>query len=60
AVVVAPGLSAAELAEQLRRRIDAVFMPRPLLFVDSLPRNDTGKLPHDSLRAIAATAMKRT
>jgi acyl-coenzyme A synthetase/AMP-(fatty) acid ligase len=60
AVVVAPELSATELAEQLRRRIDAVFMPRPLLFVDSLPRNDTGKLPHDSLRALAATAMKRT
>jgi acyl-coenzyme A synthetase/AMP-(fatty) acid ligase len=60
AVVVAPGLSAGELAEQLRRRIDAVFMPRPLLFVDSLPRNDTGKLPHDSLRALAAAAMKRT
>ena len=60
AVVVAPELDAAGLSEQLRRRIDPVFMPRPLLFVDSLPRNDTGKLPHDSLRALAATAMKRT
>jgi len=60
AVVVAPGLSAAELGEALRRRIDPVFMPRPLLFVDCLPRNDTGKLPHDSLRALAAAAMKRT
>jgi len=60
AVVVAPGLDATGLTEQLRRRIDAVFMPRPLLFVDSLPRNDTGKLPHDSLRSLAATAMKRT
>jgi acyl-coenzyme A synthetase/AMP-(fatty) acid ligase len=37
-----------------------VFMPRPLLFVDSLPRNDTGKLPHESLRSLAAAAMKRT
>jgi acyl-coenzyme A synthetase/AMP-(fatty) acid ligase len=60
AVVVAPELSAADLAEQLRRRIDAVFMPRPLLIVESLPRNDTGKLPHDSLRTLAATAMKRS
>jgi len=25
-----------------------------------LPRNDTGKLPHDSLRSLAAAAMKRT
>jgi acyl-coenzyme A synthetase/AMP-(fatty) acid ligase len=60
AVVVAPGLDATGLTEQLRKRIDAVFMPRPLLFVDSLPRNDTGKLPHDSLRSLAATVMKRT
>ena len=60
AVVVAPGMDAIALNEQLRRRIDSVFLPRPLLFVDSLPRNDTGKLPHDSLRALAATAMKRT
>ena len=60
AVVVAPELSAADLTEQLRRRIDAVFMPRPLLFVDSLPRNDTGKLPHHSLRTLAASAMKRS
>ena len=60
AVVVAPGLSAAHVNEALRQRIDSVFMPRPLLFVDCLPRNDTGKLPHDSLRALAATAMKRT
>ena len=60
ALVVAPGLDAAAVTEQLRKRIDAVFLPRPLLFVDALPRNDTGKLPHDSLRSLAATAMKRT
>ena len=59
ALVVAPALDAATLNEQLRKRIDAVFMPRPLLFVDSLPRNDTGKLPHDSLRSLAANALKR-
>jgi len=35
-------------------------MPRPLLFVDSLPRNDTGKLPHNSLHTLAAAAMKRS
>jgi acyl-coenzyme A synthetase/AMP-(fatty) acid ligase len=60
ALVVAPTLDAAALTEQLRKRIDAVFMPRPLLFADSLPRNDTGKLPQDSLRSLAATALKRT
>jgi acyl-coenzyme A synthetase/AMP-(fatty) acid ligase len=54
AVVVAPTLSAAELTEQLRRRIDSVFLPRPLLLVDALPRNATGKLPLQALESLAA------
>ncbi len=45
ALVVAPELSPAELTRALRERIDPVFLPRPLLFVDTLPRNATGKLP---------------
>jgi acyl-coenzyme A synthetase/AMP-(fatty) acid ligase len=53
AVVVAPGLSAAALTEQLRRRIDAVFLPRPLLLVERLPRNATGKLPIQALQELA-------
>jgi acyl-coenzyme A synthetase/AMP-(fatty) acid ligase len=60
ALVVAPALDAAAVTEQLRKRIDPVFLPRPLLFVEALPRNDTGKLPYDSLRSLAATVMKRT
>lgn len=53
AVVVAPTLSAAQLTEQLRRRIDPVFLPRPLLLVDELPRNPTGKLPLQALQSLA-------
>jgi acyl-coenzyme A synthetase/AMP-(fatty) acid ligase len=52
AVVVAPGLSAAALTEQLRRRIDPVFLPRPLIIVERLPRNATGKLPHQALQLL--------
>jgi acyl-coenzyme A synthetase/AMP-(fatty) acid ligase len=59
ALVVAPSLDAAAVNEQLRKRIDPVFLPRPLLFVDSLPRNDTGKLPHEALLSLATHAMKR-
>ncbi len=59
AVVVAPTLDAAAVTEHLRQRIDPVFLPRPLIFVDALPRNDTGKLPHDALQALAAGALKR-
>jgi acyl-coenzyme A synthetase/AMP-(fatty) acid ligase len=54
ALVVAPGLAAADLQRALRERIDAAFMPRPLLFVDSLPRNATGKLPRNVLAALVA------
>ena len=54
AAVVAPGISGAALIEQLRHRIDPVFLPRPLILVDQLPRNATGKLPHQALQELAA------
>lgn len=53
-VVASPGLDAATLLEELRRRIDPVFLPRPLMFVERLPRNGTGKLPQEALRELAA------
>ncbi len=52
ACVVAPGMDAPHLLAALREHIDAVFLPRPLLFVDALPRNDTGKLPRAVLQAL--------
>jgi acyl-coenzyme A synthetase/AMP-(fatty) acid ligase len=58
AVVVAPTLDAEALTAALRRRVDPVFMPRPLLFVARLPRNATGKLPLEALRALAAAGAK--
>ena len=58
AFVVAPGLDAAALTEELRQRIDPVFLPRPLLFVERLPRNDTGKLPREALMALAAQHLR--
>ena len=55
AYVVAPGLSSEALLSALRERIDSAFLPRPLHFVDALPRNETGKLPRQSLNQIAAS-----
>ena len=55
AVVVAPGLDATAVTDGLRRRVDPVFLPRPLLFVESLPRNETGKLTLDALRTLTGT-----
>ncbi len=54
ALVVAPTLAAAGLQRALRERIDPAFLPRPLVFVDALPRNETGKLPRDVLAALVA------
>jgi acyl-coenzyme A synthetase/AMP-(fatty) acid ligase len=58
ACVVAPDLDAARVVQELRRRIDPVFLPRPLLFVARLPRNSTGKLPQQALRSLAAAHLK--
>jgi acyl-coenzyme A synthetase/AMP-(fatty) acid ligase len=52
AFVVAPQLSAADVMAALREKIDPVFLPRPLLLVDSLPRNSTGKLPREALKRL--------
>ncbi len=57
ALVVAPELTPQALRAALRERIDAAFMPRPLLFVDALPRNATGKLPLQALRALARSRL---
>lgn len=54
AVVVAPGVAPAQLQQALRARIDPAFLPRPLLFADSLPRNAAGKLPREALAALVA------
>ena len=44
ALVVAPDLETAGILKALRQRIDPAFLPRPLLKVDALPRNATGKV----------------
>lgn len=52
AFVVASGVSSSALTAALRQRIDRVFLPRPLVFVDDLPRNSTGKLMRTTLQAL--------
>ena len=54
AIVVAPTLDATRLSAALRRVIDAVFLPRPIHFVDRIPRNETGKLTRAALDALVA------
>jgi len=54
AFAVAPGLSSEFILAELRQRIDPAFLPRPLCIVESLPRNETGKLPRAQLDTLAA------
>jgi len=54
AFVVAPAMTRGVLLDELRRRIDIVFLPRPLVLVDALPRAASGKLPQEALAALAA------
>ena len=58
AFVVAPQLEVAQVLAALRERIDAAFMPRPLVRVERLPRQLTGKLPREALRALAEQARR--
>lgn len=52
AIVVAPNMTKAELLKALRKHIEPVFLPRPLLLVEALPRNNSGKLPRTTLQAL--------
>ncbi len=54
AFVVAPQLSSKELLTALRAHLDPVFLPRPIVFVDQLPRNETGKIPATAMDALIA------
>lgn len=58
ACVVAPKLTAVQILSELRTRIDPVFLPRPLLFVEALPRNSTGKLPRNALQKLISEHMR--
>jgi acyl-coenzyme A synthetase/AMP-(fatty) acid ligase len=48
-VAVAPTHSNDTLLAELRRKIAPAFLPRPLKLVSKMPRNSTGKLPHEAL-----------
>nr|WP_236581641.1 AMP-binding protein [Hydrogenophaga sp. BPS33] len=58
AFVVAPTRDAHALMAELRQRLDPIFLPRPLVFVDTLPRNDTGKLLRATLQMLYADQVK--
>ncbi len=56
AFVAAPGVERAAIMAALAQRIDPLFLPRPLVLVDRLPRNETGKLPREDIAALVREA----
>ena len=52
AFVVAPALDRVQLRVALARIVDPAFMPRPIFWLDQLPRNSTGKLTRAALQAL--------
>ena len=53
ALVVAPHATPQAILAALRERIDPLFLPRRIVHVDQLPRNELGKLTAGALRALA-------
>ncbi len=51
-VVVIPGYSKENILTALRKKCDPVFLPRPLILLENLPRNPTGKLPREQLQIL--------
>ena len=59
-IAVAPGLDRRAIIAGLAGRIDPVFHPRRVVFVDRLPRNEAGKLPREALLRLLAGDGART
>lgn len=59
AFVVAPGVAGETILKALRKSIDPVFLPRPLCFVDTLPRNSTGKLTREAVQQLVRQYAKK-
>jgi acyl-coenzyme A synthetase/AMP-(fatty) acid ligase len=56
ALVVSRGATGRQIVEVLAAGLDAVFLPRPLLLVDRIPRDALGKIPRARLLELARSA----
>ena len=58
ALVVAPRLHAADIIGELKSQIDPAFLPRPVLMVPCLPRQETGKLAKKAVQELFETTAR--
>lgn len=56
ALVVAPGKTAESILASLRTKLAPAFLPRPIYLVETLPRNDTGKLRKEDVEKLLVTS----
>ena len=54
AFVVAPELRARDIQSSLLQQLDPVFLPRPIVFLNALPRDGNGKIPASALAELIA------
>lgn len=54
AFVVAPERASEDILAELRRRLEPVFLPRRVIRLAALPRNEAGKLPQAALLGLLA------
>lgn len=54
AFVVAPGLQPHDIQASLLQKLDPVFLPRPIVFLDALPRDGNGKIPASAMADLIA------
>lgn len=59
ALVVAKDINEAEILRALSKLVDAAFLPRPLVLVERLPRNDVGKLPRERILELLRQATRK-
>ena len=58
ALVVSRTLSAPEIVREVAGGLDAALVPRPLLLVESIPRDELGKVPRAQLLQLARRAAR--
>lgn len=51
-VVLEPGTSEQDVIDHFRKHLDSAFVPRRVVVVSSLPRAESGKLPHAQVLAL--------
>ncbi len=54
ALVVAPDLDVSDILSALKNKVETVFLPRPMIKVPVLPRQETGKLATKAVREMFA------